>query len=31
MVAVVFGAGQLIESFWLTPKFVGERIGLSIH
>jgi predicted PurR-regulated permease PerM len=28
MVAVVFGAGQLIESFWLTPKLVGERIGL---
>jgi predicted PurR-regulated permease PerM len=28
MVAVVFGAGQLIESFWLTPKWVGERIGL---
>ena len=28
MVAVVFGLGQLIESFWLTPKWVGERIGL---
>jgi predicted PurR-regulated permease PerM len=28
MVAVVFGAGQLVESFWLTPKWVGERIGL---
>lgn len=28
MVAVVYGAGQLIESFWLTPKLVGERIGL---
>jgi predicted PurR-regulated permease PerM len=28
MVALVFGAGQLIESFWLTPKWVGERIGL---
>jgi predicted PurR-regulated permease PerM len=28
MVAVVFGAGQLIEGFWLTPKWVGERIGL---
>lgn len=28
MVAVVFGAGQLLESFWLTPKWVGERIGL---
>jgi predicted PurR-regulated permease PerM len=28
MVALVFGAGQLIEGFWLTPKWVGERIGL---
>lgn len=28
MVAVVYGSGQLIESFWLTPKLVGERIGL---
>lgn len=28
MVAVVFGLGQLLESFWLTPKWVGERIGL---
>ena len=28
MVALVFGSGQLIESFWLTPKWVGERIGL---
>lgn len=28
MVAVVYGAGQLIESLWLTPRFVGERIGL---
>jgi predicted PurR-regulated permease PerM len=28
MVALVFGAGQLLESFWLTPKLVGERIGL---
>ena len=28
MVAAVFGAGQLLESFWLTPKWVGERIGL---
>jgi predicted PurR-regulated permease PerM len=27
-VAVVFGAGQLIEGFYLTPKLVGERIGL---
>ena len=28
MVAVVYGAGQLIESFLLTPKLVGKRIGL---
>jgi predicted PurR-regulated permease PerM len=28
MVAVVYGAGQLIESFVLTPRLVGERIGL---
>ena len=28
MVALVFGVGQLIEGFWLTPKWVGERIGL---
>lgn len=28
-VAVVFGVGQLLESFVLTPRFVGERIGLS--
>lgn len=28
MLAVVFGAGQLIESFILTPRFIGERIGL---
>lgn len=28
-VAVVFGAGQLLESFVLTPRLVGERIGLS--
>lgn len=27
-VAVVYGAGQLIESFFLTPRLVGERIGL---
>jgi predicted PurR-regulated permease PerM len=25
----VFGLGQLLESFWLTPKFVGSYIGLS--
>ena len=28
MVAVVFGLGQLIESIVLTPRLVGERIGL---
>ena len=28
MVAVVYGLGQLIESFVLTPRWVGERIGL---
>lgn len=28
MVALVYGLGQLIESFVLTPRLVGERIGL---
>jgi predicted PurR-regulated permease PerM len=28
MVALVYGVGQLIESFVLTPRLVGERIGL---
>jgi len=28
MVAVVYGAGQVIEGFYFTPRFVGERIGL---
>ena len=28
MLAVVYGLGQLIESFVLTPRLVGERIGL---
>ncbi|MDO5653776.1 MAG: AI-2E family transporter [Brachymonas sp.] len=28
MVAVVYGLGQLLESFYLTPRLVGERIGL---
>ena len=28
MVAVVYGAGQVIEGFYVTPRFVGERIGL---
>jgi predicted PurR-regulated permease PerM len=27
-VGAIFGAGQLIESFFLTPRLVGERIGL---
>ncbi|WP_374662172.1 AI-2E family transporter [Inhella sp.] len=29
VVAVVFGLGQVLESFVLTPRLVGERIGLS--
>ena len=28
MVGVVYGLGQLLESFFLTPRLVGERIGL---
>ena len=28
-VAVVYGVGQVLESFFLTPKLVGERIGMS--
>ena len=28
MLVVVFGVGQLIEGFVLTPRLVGERIGL---
>lgn len=28
MVAVVYGLGQLVESFFLTPYLVGERMGL---
>ena len=28
-VAVVYGIGQLLESFLLTPRLVGERIGLN--
>jgi predicted PurR-regulated permease PerM len=28
-VAVVYGLGQVIESFYLTPQLVGERIGMS--
>jgi predicted PurR-regulated permease PerM len=27
-VVAVWGVGQLIESYWLTPKLVGDRIGL---
>jgi predicted PurR-regulated permease PerM len=27
-VGVVFAVGQVIESYWLTPKLVGNRIGL---
>jgi predicted PurR-regulated permease PerM len=27
-VAVVYGAGQVLESFFLTPRLVGRRIGL---
>jgi predicted PurR-regulated permease PerM len=28
-VAVVYGIGQVVESFVLTPRLVGERIGLN--
>ena len=28
VVAMVYGVGQLLESFVLTPRWVGERIGL---
>jgi predicted PurR-regulated permease PerM len=28
MLATVYGVGQLLESFVLTPRLVGERIGL---
>ncbi|QQP95982.1 AI-2E family transporter [Lysobacter enzymogenes] len=27
-VLIVFGVGQVVESYWLTPKLVGDRIGL---
>ncbi|QCP50939.1 AI-2E family transporter [Trinickia violacea] len=27
-VAVVYGVGQILEGFFLTPRLVGERIGL---
>jgi len=29
LVAAVYGLGQLLESFILTPRLVGERIGLG--
>ncbi len=29
LVAVVYGVGQLLEGFVLTPRLVGERIGLN--
>ena len=28
LIAAVFAAGQIVESFFLTPKLVGERVGL---
>jgi predicted PurR-regulated permease PerM len=28
-VAVVYGIGQVVESFFLTPRLVGERIGMN--
>ena len=28
-IAVIYGVGQLVEGFYLTPRLVGERIGLS--
>ncbi len=28
MVAVVYGTGQVIEGLYVTPRFVGQRIGL---
>lgn len=28
-VLVIYGVGQVVESLWLTPRLVGERIGLS--
>ncbi|MFZ6873886.1 AI-2E family transporter [Undibacterium sp. Di27W] len=27
-VAIIYGIGQMLESFYLTPRLVGERIGL---
>jgi predicted PurR-regulated permease PerM len=28
MLATVYGTGQVLEGFFLTPRLVGERIGL---
>ncbi len=28
VIAIVYGLGQMIESFFVTPRLVGERIGL---
>ena len=28
LVLAVYGVGQVVESMWLTPKLLGERIGL---
>jgi predicted PurR-regulated permease PerM len=28
LVALVYGIGQVVESMWLTPRLLGERIGL---
>jgi predicted PurR-regulated permease PerM len=28
MVALIYGVAQIVESFYLTPRLVGERIGL---
>jgi predicted PurR-regulated permease PerM len=28
-VAIIYGAGQVLEGFFLTPRLVGERIGLN--
>jgi predicted PurR-regulated permease PerM len=27
-VAIIYGTGQVVEGFFLTPRLVGERIGL---
>ncbi|MEN9865522.1 MAG: hypothetical protein RL748_1112 [Pseudomonadota bacterium] len=29
VVALIYGFGQVLESFFLTPRLVGERIGLN--